>query len=42
MTDRHGDIQKSYKQLGGMGSIYDGIVTRSTLLGKLMDRDRTC
>ncbi len=37
MTDRHGDIQKSYRQLGGMGSIYDGIVTRSTLLGKLMD-----
>ncbi|MBR6219794.1 MAG: class I SAM-dependent methyltransferase [Clostridia bacterium] len=37
MTDRHEDIQKSYKQLGGMGSMYDGIVTRSTLLGKLMD-----
>ena len=37
MTDRHEDIQKSYKQLGGMGSIYDGIVTRSTLLGKMMD-----
>lgn len=37
MTDRHEDIQKSYKQLGSIGSMYDGIITRSTLLGKLMD-----
>ena len=37
MSDRHSQIQKSYQQLGGMGSVYDGIVTRSTLLGKLMD-----
>ena len=37
MTDRHSAIQASYKQLGGMGSVYDGIITRSTLLGKLMD-----
>ena len=37
MSDRHSQIQNSYKQLGGMGSVYDGIVTRSTLLGKLMD-----
>ena len=37
MSDRHSQIQRSYRQLGGMGSVYDGIVTRSTLLGKLMD-----
>ena len=37
MQDRHKDIQKSYKQLGGIGSFYDGIITRSTLIGKLMD-----
>ena len=37
MTDRHSEIKSSYKQLGGMGSVYDGIITRSTLLGKLMD-----
>ena len=37
MTDRHSEIQASYKQLGGSGNIYDGIITRSTFLGKLMD-----
>ena len=34
---RHDEIQKSYKTLGKVGTMYDGIVTRSTLLGKLMD-----
>jgi SAM-dependent methyltransferase len=34
---RHDEIRRSYKALGGMGSIYDGIITRSTLLGKVMD-----
>ena len=37
MTDRHEAIQKSYKQLGGAASFYDGIITRSTLSGKLLD-----
>ena len=34
---RHEEIQSSYKTLGKVGTMYDGIVTRSTLLGKLMD-----
>ncbi len=34
---RHDEIQSSYKTLGKIGTMYDGIVTRSTLLGKLMD-----
>lgn len=34
---RHDEIQASYKTLGNVGSMYDGIVTRSTLLGKVMD-----
>ena len=34
---RHDEIRASYKQLGGVGSMYDGIITRSSLLGKLMD-----
>ena len=34
---RHDEIRASYKQLGHLGTIYDGIVTRSTLLGKLLD-----
>ncbi len=34
---RHDEIQASYKALGKVGTMYDGIVTRSTLLGKLMD-----
>ncbi len=34
---RHDEIRQSYKALGNMGNIYDGIITRSTLLGKIMD-----
>ena len=34
---RHEEIQASYKTLGSIGTMYDGIITRSTLLGKLMD-----
>ena len=34
---RHDEIKASYKTLGNIGSMYDGIVTRSTLLGKVMD-----
>ena len=34
---RHDEIRRSYKALGDIGNIYDGIITRSTLLGKLMD-----
>ena len=34
---RHDEIRRSYKALGGMGTVYDGIITRSTLLGKVMD-----
>ena len=34
---RHDEIRKSYKTLGNIGGIYDGIITRSTVLGKLMD-----
>ena len=38
MDTRHDEIRKSYKQLGGsFASMYDGIITRSTLLGKIMD-----
>ena len=37
MADRHLEIQSSYRQLGGMGSFYDGIITRSTLIGKFVD-----
>ncbi len=37
MADRHDEIQNSYKQLGDMANLYDGIVTRSTLVGKIMD-----
>jgi|GEM_PF-6838648 len=37
MPDRHAQIQRSYKQLGGVGGFNDGIVTRSTLTGKLVD-----
>ena len=37
MTDRHQEIQNSYKQLGNMASFYDGIITRSTVIGKIMD-----
>lgn len=34
---RHDEIKASYKQLGNICTMYDGIITRSTLLGKLMD-----
>ena len=34
---RHDEIRRSYKALGDMGSVYDGIITRSTLLGKAAD-----
>ena len=34
---RHDEIRRSCKALGGMGTLYDGIITRSTLLGKIMD-----
>ncbi len=35
---RHDEIRISYKTLGsGFANLYDGIITRSTLLGKLMD-----
>ena len=37
MNDRHKEIQNSYKQLGNMASLYDGIITRSTVIGKIMD-----
>ncbi len=34
---RHDEIRRSYQALGDMGTVYDGIITRSTLLGKVMD-----
>ena len=34
---RHDEIRRSYKALGDMASVYDGIITRSTLLGKVME-----
>ena len=34
---RHDEIRRSYKALGDMSILYDGIITRSTLLGKVMD-----
>ena len=34
---RHDEIRRSYKELGEFGNVYDGIITRSTLLGKIMD-----
>ncbi len=34
---RHDEIRRSYKALGDMASVYDGIITCSTLLGKIMD-----
>ncbi len=37
MASRHEEIQESYRQLGSSGSLYDGIITRSTLIGKLID-----
>ncbi|MBR2645475.1 MAG: class I SAM-dependent methyltransferase [Clostridia bacterium] len=36
--NRHEEIKASYQALGGgFASLYDGIITRSTLIGKLMD-----
>ena len=34
---RHEEIRRSYKALSDMASFYDGIITRSTLPGKVMD-----
>ena len=34
---RHDEIRRSYTALGDVGNLYDGIITRSTLLGKVMD-----
>ena len=34
---RHQEIRASYQALGSVGTLYDGIITRSTLLGKVMD-----
>ena len=34
---RHDEIRQSYRELGEIGNVYDGIITRSTLLGKLLD-----
>lgn len=34
---RHEEIKSSYRALGKMGTLYDGIITRSSPLGKLMD-----
>ena len=34
---RNDRIRESYRQLGSMGTLYDGIITRSTVLGKIVD-----
>ena len=34
---RHDDIRASYRKLGNSADFYDGIITRSTLIGKLVD-----
>ena len=34
---RHDEIRRSYRELGEIGNVYDGIITRSTPLGKLLD-----
>ena len=39
MADRHVEIKESYKQLGGsFASLYDGMITYTKPLGKLMNR----
>ena len=38
MTDRHAQIQASYRQLGGMAGFYDGMITYTRPLGKLFNR----
>ena len=37
VMSRHDEIKASYKQLGNIGTLYDGIITRSTPLGKVID-----
>ena len=37
MAKRNEEIRESYRQLGEIGSVYDGIITRSTLIGKIVD-----
>ena len=37
MKNRKKAIQDSYRQLGDIGTVYDGIITRSTLIGKIID-----
>lgn len=34
---RHDEIRASYRKLGNRADLYDGIITRSTLIGKLVD-----
>ncbi len=34
---RHDEIRQSYRELGELGNLYDGIITRSTNIGKVMD-----
>ena len=34
---RHDEIRASYRKLGNRADFYDGIITRSTLSGKLVD-----
>ena len=38
MKDRHFEIRETKRQLGSMGSFYDGIVTYSTPVGRLMNK----
>ena len=34
---RHDEIRASYRKLGNSADLYDGIITRATLIGKLVD-----
>ena len=34
---RHDEIRASYRKLGARADLYDGIITRSSLIGKLVD-----
>ena len=34
---KHDEIRASYWKLGNRADFYDGIITRSTLIGKLVD-----
>ena len=38
MTDRHSEIRNAYRQTGGHVSLYDGMMTYSTFLGKAICR----